>query len=128
MNTKPHLVVTLALLTLVGSVTIAAPMIQAETQGSEMGMGMEQPTQAMSKSQTKIATFAGGCFWCTESGFEKLPGVIEAISGYSGGHAKNPTYRQVSSGSTGHTEVVQVHYDPNIITYEGLLQSLSHTG
>ncbi|MBN0986504.1 peptide-methionine (R)-S-oxide reductase MsrB [Amphritea pacifica] len=72
----------------------------------------------------KVATFAGGCFWCTEAGFEKLPGVVEAISGYAGGQAINPTYKQVSSGTTGHTESVQVYYDPKVITYAGLLQSL----
>ena len=71
-----------------------------------------------------VATFAGGCFWCTESDFEKLPGVTEVISGYSGGAVKNPNYGQVSSGSTGHTETVQVYYDPKVISYEGLLQSL----
>ncbi len=69
-----------------------------------------------------VATFAGGCFWCVEQGFEKLPGVRDAVSGYAGGHAANPTYKQVSAGGTGHTESVQVHYDPAVITYEGLLQ------
>ncbi|MDH3689224.1 MAG: peptide-methionine (R)-S-oxide reductase MsrB, partial [Gammaproteobacteria bacterium] len=70
------------------------------------------------------ATFAGGCFWCVESDFEKLPGVVEVISGYSGGHVPNPTYKQVSAGRTGHIEAVQVYYDPEQISYEGLLQSL----
>ena len=69
-----------------------------------------------------VATFAGGCFWCIESGFEKLPGVNDAVSGYTAGQSKNPTYRQVSSGSTGHTEAVQVYYDPAVITYEDLLE------
>ncbi len=68
-----------------------------------------------------IATFAGGCFWCVESGFEHVAGVHEVISGYSGGHVKNPTYEQVSAGGTGHAESVQVHYDPNIISYDELL-------
>lgn len=68
-----------------------------------------------------LATFAGGCFWCVEEGFEKIPGVIEAVSGYSGGTEKNPTYKQVAGGRTGHTEAVQVYYDPAVITYEGLL-------
>ncbi|UTW03678.1 peptide-methionine (R)-S-oxide reductase MsrB [Amphritea atlantica] len=72
----------------------------------------------------KVATFAGGCFWCTEAGFEKLPGVREAVSGYAGGQKADPTYQEVSSGSTGHTESVQVYYDPEVITYAGLLQSL----
>ncbi len=69
-----------------------------------------------------IATFAGGCFWCTESDFEKMPGVVEAISGYTGGHVDNPAYKQVSSGSTGHVEAVQVYYDDTKISYEDLLQ------
>lgn len=71
-----------------------------------------------------VATFAGGCFWCVESGFEKIPGVVEAVSGYAGGHVENPSYKQVSAGTTGHTEAVQVYYDPRQITYEGLLQGL----
>jgi len=69
-----------------------------------------------------VATFAGGCFWCTESGFEKLPGVVEAVSGYAGGELENPTYQQVSRGGTGHTESVQVHYNPTIITFNDLLE------
>lgn len=69
----------------------------------------------------RAATFAGGCFWCMEGPFDKLDGVISTTSGYTGGHVKNPTYRQVSSGSTGHTEVVQVIYDPKKIRYEALL-------
>ena len=69
----------------------------------------------------KTATFAGGCFWCIESDFEKVDGVIEAVSGYSGGEEPNPTYKQVASGSTGHTEAVQIHYDPDKITYKELL-------
>jgi peptide methionine sulfoxide reductase msrA/msrB len=75
----------------------------------------DQPSEA-------VATFAGGCFWCVENGFEKLPGVRDAVSGYTGGKVENPSYEQVSAGGTGHTEAVQVHYDPAVITYEGLLQ------
>jgi peptide methionine sulfoxide reductase msrA/msrB len=67
------------------------------------------------------ATFAGGCFWCTESDFEKVNGVVEAVSGYSGGTEKNPTYKEVSAGTTGHTEAIQVLYDPEIVTYRELL-------
>lgn len=70
-----------------------------------------------------VATFAGGCFWCVEAGFEKIPGVEEAVSGYSGGEEKNPTYQEVSAGRTGHTEAVRVYYDPDVITYTGLLQA-----
>ena len=67
------------------------------------------------------ATFAGGCFWCIEAPFDKLPGVVSAISGYTGGPEENPTYGQVSSGSTGHLEAVQVTYDPQKVTYRELL-------
>ncbi|MFC1664695.1 peptide-methionine (R)-S-oxide reductase MsrB [Pseudomonadota bacterium] len=69
----------------------------------------------------RVATFAGGCFWCVESDFEKVPGVFKAISGFSGGAEPNPTYKEVSGGETGHTESVQVYYDPDIISYAGLL-------
>jgi peptide methionine sulfoxide reductase msrA/msrB len=69
----------------------------------------------------KKATFAGGCFWCTEADFEKLPGVVKVISGYTGGNKENPTYEEVSSGTTGHIEAIQVYYDPSKITYEKLL-------
>jgi peptide methionine sulfoxide reductase msrA/msrB len=70
---------------------------------------------------TRKATFAGGCFWCTEADFEKLPGVVKVISGYTGGTKENPTYEEVSSGTTGHVEAIQVYYDPSKITYEELL-------
>jgi peptide-methionine (S)-S-oxide reductase len=71
--------------------------------------------------KTEKATFAGGCFWCTEEAFEKVPGVIGAVSGYMGGKLRNPTYNQVSSGMTGHTEVVVVTYDPAKVSYDRLL-------
>ena len=69
----------------------------------------------------KTATFAGGCFWCMESDFEKVSGVVEAVSGYTGGQKQNPTYEEVSAGGTGHAESVQVTYDPAKITYKELL-------
>jgi len=72
-------------------------------------------------SDTEIATLAGGCFWCIESTMEKLSGVKAAISGYSGGTTENPTYYDVGTGKTGHTEAVQVYYDPNRISYEAIL-------
>jgi peptide methionine sulfoxide reductase msrA/msrB len=67
------------------------------------------------------ATFAGGCFWCTETAFEDLAGVQQVLSGYTGGHVKNPTYEQVCSGTTGHFESVQITYNPEIISYSELL-------
>lgn len=68
-----------------------------------------------------VATFAGGCFWCMEPLYDELEGVISTTSGYIGGTTKNPTYQQVSAGTTGHTEAVQVKYDPTKVTYEKLL-------
>jgi peptide methionine sulfoxide reductase msrA/msrB len=68
------------------------------------------------------ATFAGGCFWCLEAFFEELEGVIDVVSGYVGGHTKNPTYEEVCSGTTGHLEAVQVTFDPSRISYERLLE------
>ncbi len=75
----------------------------------------------MPAGKTEKAIFAGGCFWCMEAPFEKLPGVISAVSGYTGGVTQNPTYEQVSSGGTGHAEAVEIVYDPEKISYEKLL-------
>jgi peptide-methionine (S)-S-oxide reductase len=71
---------------------------------------------------TATAIFAGGCFWCTESDFEKLPGVIAAESGYTAGKTPNPTYKSISTGTTGHTEAVRVTYDPAKVTYSQLVE------
>lgn len=67
------------------------------------------------------ATFAGGCFWCLESDMDKVEGVVKTVSGYMGGHLKNPSYKQVSAGSSGHAEVVQITYDPSKVSYQQLL-------
>ena len=77
------------------------------------------PAQAQSQEK---AIFAAGCFWCTEEAFEKVPGVITAVSGYTGGKVKGPSYEQVSSGRTGHTEAVLVTFDPAKVSYEKLLE------
>lgn len=74
-----------------------------------------------------VATFAGGCFWCVEADFDKVPGVAKTISGFMGGKVENPTYEQVSGGGTGHLESVQVHYDPSVISYDGLLAAFWRT-
>jgi peptide methionine sulfoxide reductase msrA/msrB len=67
------------------------------------------------------ATFAGGCFWCTEADFEEIPGVAEAVSGYTGGHVENPSYKDVCAGGTGHVEAVRVRFDPGVVSYRELL-------
>ena len=77
--------------------------------------------QKMDKENLEYITFGGGCFWCVESCFDLLKGVDSCISGYAGGHTKNPTYEEVCSGETGHAEVVQIAYDPKIISYEQLM-------
>ncbi|MCA9203425.1 MAG: peptide-methionine (S)-S-oxide reductase MsrA [Pirellulaceae bacterium] len=74
------------------------------------------------KSASRVATFGSGCFWCTEGVFQQLRGVHSAVSGYSGGQVENPTYQQVCSGTTGHAEVVQVTYDPNLVSFAELLE------
>src|SRR5664280_3345102 len=79
-----------------------------------------QPGQA-------VATFAGGCFWCTESDFDHVKGVISTTSGYTGGHVANPSYEQVSAGGTGHAESVQVIYDPSKVSYQQLLTHYWHS-
>ena len=84
------------------------PLIAAQTSGA-------------AAARLEKATFAGGCFWCMESPFEKLDGVKEVISGYTGGHKVNPMYEEVSAGSTGHVESVEVIFDPSKVTYEKLL-------
>ena len=74
------------------------------------------------KPSLEKATFGGGCFWCLEAVFERIDGVKSVVSGYAGGTTANPTYKQVCTGSTGHAEVVQIEYDPKVVTYEHLLE------
>ena len=75
----------------------------------------------MPDNKLEIATLGGGCFWCVEAVYERVEGVKDVISGYAGGHTKNPTYKDVTSGETGHTEVCQIHFDPSEITYDEIL-------
>jgi len=79
-------------------------------------------TSGESKNEYKKAYFAGGCFWCMEESFDKVKGVIKSISGYSGGHVKNPTYKQVTYKDTGHVEAIEVYYDPKLTSYKELLK------
>ncbi|MEN6485211.1 MAG: peptide-methionine (S)-S-oxide reductase MsrA [Syntrophobacteraceae bacterium] len=106
-------------------VWIAAIVVVA---GIAAGLGHSQPRREGKGTDMKAddarlrkATFAGGCFWCVESDFEKVDGVVEVVSGYAGGRTENPTYEEVSSGKTGHVEAVQVIYDPEKVTYAQLL-------
>ncbi len=80
-----------------------------------------QSTNHMNSNKTELATFGGGCFWCMEAVFERLPGVKSVTSGFAGGSTANPTYEQVCSGATGHAETTQIEFDPAKITYEKLL-------
>ena len=79
-------------------------------------------TQVFAESQNETAIFAGGCFWCMEPPFDKVDGVISTTSGYTSGDKRNPTYREVSAGSTGHTEAIQIVFDPNKVSYDELLE------
>ena len=76
----------------------------------------------MQDPNKEVATFANGCFWCTEAIFDQVKGVSSVISGYSGGHIKNPSYREVTRGTTGHAEAIQISYDPQVISYVELLE------
>ena len=80
-----------------------------------------------SAQQLDKAIFAGGCFWCVESDFDKVPGVVATISGYTGGKTENPTYEQVSADGTGHYEAVEITYDPAKVGYEALLTAFWHS-
>ena len=82
----------------------------------------QSPPITNATNATALATFGGGCFWCTEALFERVKGVKSAVSGYAAGKTENPTYKQVCSGQTGHAEVIQVEYDPKQVSYETLLE------
>ena len=86
----------------------------------------ESPAQVSPAPRSEKATFAGGCFWCMEPPFDALEGVVSVTSGYTGGHKKNPTYQEVSSGTTGHAESVEIVYDPKKISYPKLLDVFWH--
>lgn len=83
---------------------------------------INQDIYSQNKKNMEVATFGSGCFWCTEAIFHRLKGVESAVSGYSGGKVKNPTYNEVCTGETGHAEVIQVKYNPEIISYIELLE------
>lgn len=85
------------------------------------------PKNTMESSNLEEATFGAGCFWCVEAVFEEVKGVKSAVAGYAGGEIKDPTYQQVSSGSTGHAEVARITYDPSVVSYKQLLEVFWHT-
>nr|WP_321415951.1 peptide-methionine (R)-S-oxide reductase MsrB [uncultured Desulfobacter sp.] len=92
-----------------------------ENKMKDDSMKKQLSEKMMDDIKTEIATFAGGCFWCTEADFEKVKGVQKVISGYTGGHKPDPAYKEVSMGGTGHTEAIQVYFDPKVVTYTELL-------
>ncbi|WP_425392959.1 peptide-methionine (S)-S-oxide reductase MsrA [Ekhidna sp.] len=96
-------------------------LFSCQTQGNEKETKSPISREA-DYQKLDTATFAGGCFWCVEASFEQIKGVVEAVSGYSGGKESTADYRLVSSGRTGHAEAVQVYYDPSVIDYETLLE------
>ena len=88
---------------------------------STLAMAALHNARAAAGDELAVATFAGGCFWCVESDFDAVPGVVETVSGYTGGTVAHPTYKLVSEGGTGHREAVQIRYDPKQVAYERLL-------
>lgn len=102
---------TAAMVTVFAFATVAGVMAQND-----------KTMKAMGNDQLKTATLGAGCFWCVEAVFQKLKGVEKVTSGYAGGHVKNPSYKEVTRGNTGHAEAVQVLYDPQVIGYEQLLE------
>jgi peptide methionine sulfoxide reductase msrA/msrB len=91
-------------------------------QRADSSQQVAKDKMAQEDKMLRVATFAGGCFWCTEADFEKWAGVLKVISGYTGGQKENPSYEEVSSGTTGNVEAVQVYYDPSKLTYAELLE------
>lgn len=107
-----------SLVTLVSCAQKSPTPNKLNSSNNNMTNVIEQPNSGT----TETATFANGCFWCTEAIFEELNGVISATSGYTGGQVKNPTYNQVTSGETGHAEALQIVYDPKKISFDELLE------
>ena len=108
--------ITVFTISLISVVTIFGTEEKKAVMDNEIEAGLEK------------ATFGAGCFWCVEAMFQDIKGVTQVVSGYSGGHVKNPGYKEVCSGRTGHAEVIQLTYDPDMVSYETLLEAffLSH--
>jgi peptide-methionine (S)-S-oxide reductase len=93
------------------------------TLGLLLGGAVAGHSSSMNTNKTELATFGGGCFWCLEACFEMVPGVRAVTSGYAGGQTEHPTYKEVCGGATGHAEVVQIEFDPSVVSYEKLLET-----
>ena len=109
-------------LVLVLSLAFVATVLMNE-EGEQQARGNLLPAEEKSMGKTEQATFGGGCFWCLEAVFQRIPGVLTVTSGYAGGTVPNPTYEQVCTGKTGHAEVVQITYDPDNVSYDELLHT-----
>lgn len=114
---KPYKIIQIILILMTAAALAYAVTISDNSKDKKGGDTIMNEKQ----NNLQIATFAGGCFWCVEADFEKIDGVVEVISGYTGGHKENPTYNEVSAGGTGHLEAVQVFYDPGKVSYKELL-------
>ena len=106
-----------------GGLVLALVWLLSVTRAPSAGAVTKPAREA---SRLAHATFAAGCFWCIQPPFEGVPGVSSTIVGYAGGHVKNPTYEQVSSGTTGHAEAMRIAYDPALVSYEQLLEVFWH--
>jgi methionine-S-sulfoxide reductase len=106
---------------LAGALALAAPLAQLAAQTATDKMPAPKTDKMAAKGEA-VAIFAGGCFWCVESDFDGVPGVLRTISGYTGGRTKNPNYNQVTAGASGHREAVQIFFDPNRVRYAQLLE------
>ena len=109
------------------AILVTAVLLTGCSGSAQAGGSEGEKASAPKPEHTETAIFAGGCFWCSESDFEKVPGVVDVVSGYIGGHVDNPSYRQVSNGGTGHAESVRVEFDPSVISYGELLQVYWHS-
>lgn len=112
---------------LAGMALLACAQVNAQTSAQANGQAGAPSNAPATSVATARAIFAGGCFWCVESDFDKIPGVLSTTSGYIGGKTANPTYEQVSSHSTGHAEAVEVVYDPRRVSYSRLVEYYWHT-
>lgn len=94
------------------------------TKNSKLNPTIDNYLKGKDYSAYEVATFAGGCFWCTEGAFERINGVVDVISGYSGGEKAHPTYREIGTGTTRHAEAIQIYFDPAVVSFEKLLDVL----